>query len=204
MLSTELSYALIVDGINETLEIQDEIYYSRPGNISSSQFLTLAVNATIPVSKWYTINAYTQASLVQFQSQLYTEELNSSGLNIYANLTNSFTLKKGWKITVSGRYLSDQVYSQLLIKGYATMNCGIQKTLFKGKGSLRLNANDLFYSRKGDGIINNLSQTNADWNSKFNSRSVSIAFSMRFGKSALSKKKYEGSGSDSEQNRVKS
>lgn len=204
MISTEVSYAMIVDGINETLEIQDEIYYSRPGNISSSQFLTLSVNATIPVTSWYTINTYAQASLVRFESQLYTEQLNSSGVNVYASLTNSFKLKKGWKISVSGRYLGDQVYSQLLIKSYASMNCGIQKSLFKEKGSIRLNANDLFYSRKGDGVINNLNQTNADWNSKYDSRSFSIAFTMRFGKSNSNKKKYNGSGSDTEQNRVKS
>ena len=203
-MNLDLSYAMIVDGINETLEIQDEIYYSRPGNISSSQFLTLAVNGNFPLASWYTVNVYAQASYAKFESQLYTEELNSSGINVYASLNNSFTLKKGWKINVGGRYLGNQVYAQLWIKGYATMNCGIQKTLFKGKGSLRLSANDLFYSRIGDGVINNLSQTRADWNSTFDSRSVTIAFSMRFGKSNFNKNKHNGSGSESEQNRVKS
>ena len=84
------------------------------------------------------------------------------------------------------------------------MNFGVQKTVFNGKGSLRLNVNDLFYSRKGDGVINNLNQTNADWNSKYDSRSISIAFSMRFGKSNSTKKRNSGSSSDTEQNRVKS
>ncbi len=204
IISTEVSYALIVDGINETLEIQDEIYFSRPGNISSSQFLTLSVNGTFPVTKWYTINAYAQSSYVNFKSQLYTEQLNSSGINVYTSITNSFRLNKGWKISLSGRYLNDQVYSQLLIKGYAIMNFGVQKTVFNGKGSLRLNVNDLFYSRKGDGVINNLNQTNADWNSKYDSRSISLAFSMRFGKSNSTKKRNSGSSSDTEQNRVKS
>jgi len=204
IISTEISYAMLIDGINETLEIQDDIYYSRPGNISNSQFLTFSLNATIPLTTWYTVSAYTQASIVHFESELYTEKLNSKGVNTYASLTNRFNFNKGWKVSVSARYLSDQVYSQLLIKGYMSMNCGIQKSVFKGKGTLRLNANDLFYSRKGDGIINNLSQTNADWNSKYDSRSITVAFSMRFGKSNSNKKKYKGSGSDSEQNRVKS
>jgi hypothetical protein len=204
MISTSLSYALIVDGINETLEIQDEIYYSRPGNIATSQYLTFSVNGNIPVTSWYTIDTYAQASAVKFESQLYTEQLNSSGINVYASLTNSFNLKKGWKISVSGQYSSDQVYSQLLIKNYALMNFGLQKNILKGKGSFRLSVNDIFYTRRGDGVINNLSQTNADWDSKFNSRSVSIALSIRFGKSNSKKKKYQGSGSDSEQQRVKS
>lgn len=204
IINTELSYALLVDGINETLEIRDEIYYSRPGNISSSQFLTLAVNVNLPLSDWYSINAYAQASYVRFESQLYTEQLNSSGINVYSSLNNTFSLKKGWKLTLGGRYSSDQVYAQLFIKSYAVMNCGIQKTLFKGKGNLRLFASDILYTRRGDGVINNLNQTNADWNSTFDSRSVTLAFSMRFGKPTSNKQKYQGSGSDSEQNRVKS
>ncbi len=204
MINTSLSYTLIVDGINETLEIQDEIYYSRPGNIASSQYLTLSVHGNIPITSWYSINAYAEASAVNFESQLYTEQLSASGINVYANLINSFKLKKGWKLNLSGRYTNDQVYSQLLIKGYAFLNFGVQKTVLDGKGNFRLSFNDIFYSRKGDGIINNLKQTNADWNSKYDSRSISIAFSIRFGKSKPNKKKYEGSGSDSEQRRVKS
>ncbi|MFT5820542.1 MAG: hypothetical protein ACI8ZM_001785 [Crocinitomix sp.] len=204
LLHTSLSYALIVDGINETLEIQDEIYYSRPGNIASSQYLTLSVNGTLPVTSWYTINFYTEASAVKFESQLYTEQLNSTGINLYGSITNSFKLKKGWKINLSGRFSNNQVYSQLYIKGYAFMNFGVQKSILDGKGTFRLAVNDIFYSRIGDGIINNLSQTNADWNSKYDSRNISIAFSIRFGKSNSTKKKHQGSGSESEQNRVKS
>jgi len=204
LLSTSLSYSLIVDGINETLEIQDEIYYSRPGNIATSQYLTLSVNANIPVTKWYVISTYAEASFVKFESQLYTEQLNASGVNVFASLSNTFKLKKGWKISVSARYSNDQVYSQLLIRNYAFMNCGIEKTILKGRGSLRFSASDLFYSRRGDGVINNLADTNADWNSKYDSRGFRFAFSWRFGKSKFNKQKHDGSGSESEQNRVKS
>lgn len=204
MLSTSVSYALIQDGINETLEIQDEIYYSRPGNISSSQFLTFSMNGTFNLTEWYTINIYGQASLVKFESDLYTEKLNSSGVNLFANIYNTFNLNKGWRLSLSARGSNDHVYSQLLIKSYWVMDFGVQKSVFDGKGNLRLNVSDPFYTRRGDGIINNLSQTNANWNSKFDSRSVSIALSVRFGKPTSSKRKHEGSGSESEQNRVKS
>lgn len=203
MLNTSISYAKTVDGIQETLEIQNEIYYSRPGNIASSQYLTLSVDGSFKITSWYRINGYAEVALVKFDSKLYTEQLNVQGTNIYFSLTNSFQLNKGWKFDISGRYLNDHVSSQLLIKGYALLNFGLQKKVLKGKGSLKLAASDLFFSRVGDGIINNLNQTKADWNSKFDSRSVRIAFSFRFGKATLNKEKYNGSGSDSEQKRVK-
>ncbi len=201
--STSISYALTTDGIQETLEIQDSIYYSRPGNIASSQVLSLSVNGTFKIAKWYSINAYAEGALVRFDSELYTEQLNASGVNLYFQGTNSFKFGKGWRIDISGRLMSDQVASQLLIRGYGTLNCGIQKNILKGKGSIKISASDLFYTRKGDGVINNLKQTNADWNSKMDSRSVRVSFSMRFGKSTSNKKKFKGAGSDTEQDRVR-
>lgn len=45
-LNTTLSYGLVSDGINETLEISEGIYYSRPGNIATNHSLSLSVEAT--------------------------------------------------------------------------------------------------------------------------------------------------------------
>ena len=203
MINTSLSYSLVTDGIQETLEIQDSLYFSRPGNIASSQFLSLSVDGSFRVAPWYDINVYAEAALVSFKSDLYTEQLNSQGINLYASITNSFNLGKGWRIDLSGRILNNQVASQLLIMGYATADFGIQKKVLKGRGSLKVSASDLFFTRKGDGIINNLRLTDADWNSKFDSRSVRLTFSLRFGKSTRNKQKHNSSGSDSEQERVK-
>ena len=203
-LNTSISYSKTVDGIQETLEIRDEIYYSRPGNIASSQFLSLSVDGSYAITPWYRINGYAETALVRFDSQLYTEQLNARGVNAYVTLTNSFQLKNGWKFDFGGRYLNDHVSSQLVIKGYAVLNCAVQKMIFDGKGNIKLSVNDLLYSRIGDGIINNLSQTDADWNSKFDSQSARISFFMRFGKATFNKEKYNSSGSDSEQQRVKS
>ena len=59
------------------------------------------------------------------------------------------------------------------------------------------------YTRRANGIINNLRLTDADWNSRLDTRSVTLAFSYRFGKTIGNKPKHIGSGSDTEQQRVK-
>lgn len=203
LINTSVSYSLVTDGIQETLEIQDSLYFSRPGNIASSQFLSLSIDGSFRITSWYDLNIYTEAALVSFESDLYTEQLNSRGINAFASVTNSFNLGKGWKIDVSGRIRNDHVASQLLIKGYGVVGFGVQKKILKGRGSLKISATDIFFTRRGDGIINNLRLTDADWNSRFDSRSVRLTFSLRFGKSTSNKQKRNSSGSDSEQNRVK-
>lgn len=203
MINVSVSYSLVSDGIQETLEIQDSLYFSRPGNIASSEFLSFSVDGTFKITSWYNLTVYAEAALVSFESDLYTEQLNSKGINVYASATNSFNLGKGWKIDLSGRILNNHVYSQLVIKGYGLVDLGVQKNILKGRGTIKVSASDLLFTRRGDGIINNLNLTNADWNSKMDSRSVRATFSLRFGKSTLNKKKHSSSGSDSEQERVK-
>ncbi len=202
-LNTSLGYSITTDGINETLEIREGIYYSRPGNISSSETFTLSVDGNFDVNKWYGINSYLELGHRKFNSNLYTEQLNSSGNYVSFSITNTFKFGASWKASLSGRYRSNIVSAQLLIKSYHLMNFGLSKTILENKGSLKLAVSDPFYTRRGNGIINNLRLTDADWNSKYDSRNATITFSYRFGNSVSGAKKHNGSGSDSEQRRVK-
>jgi len=204
ILNTAINYSKTVDGINETLEIRDGIYYSRPGNIASDQALTFSLDANLEITKWYRVNSYVEFGHVRFDSQLYTEQLNSKGNYVYAQLSNTFTLKKDWSLSLSGRARTDRVLAQLLINQFYVMSFGAQKKILDGKGNLRFRLSDPFYFRRGGGVINNLRLTDADWFSRFDSRRASIAFSWRFGTSDFKKEKYNSSGSDSEQRRVRS
>lgn len=203
VLNTTLSYAKTIDGINETLEIVDGIYYSRPGNIATNQSFNLAMDAAIPVTSWYSINSNAELGHLIFESKLYTEQLNSSGTYFHVVANNSFQLGKGWSADLRGEYMSDIVYAQLLIKSWGTLNCAFQKKLFKDAASLKLNISDILYTRRASGIINNLRLTDADWNSTLDTRSITLAFSYRFGKATNNRPKHSGSGSESEQQRVK-
>lgn len=202
--TTTLNYSKTLDGINETLEIRDGIYYSRPGNISDAEFLSLSVELRLELTKWYSINSYATYMYRSFTSQLYTEQLASRGTNYNASITNNFTLGKGWSADLVGSYMSDFIYAQLNIKGYGYINAGVQKRLFDNAATIRLTVSDILYTRIGDGVINNLRLTDADWNSKFDSRAATLSFSWRFGNASQKKQRHNSNGSGEEQNRVKS
>jgi hypothetical protein len=203
LFTTTLNYSKTVDGINETLEIRDGIYYSRPGNIANSQTLSLSLEGSIPITKWYNINTYLELSHLSFESPLYTEQLDSRGTYYYLSATNSFRLKNGWSADLSGLYRSDLVYAQLLLKAYGQVNLGVRKTILDGAGNIRLSVSDLFFTRVGDGIINNLRLTDADWNSTYDSRRIALTFSWRFGKSTRKRPRYNSNGSEEERDRVR-
>lgn len=200
--STTLSYGSSKDEINETIEIRDEIYYSRQGNIGKSQFYSINVNAEIPFNKWWSANVYSELTNLQYQSKLYTEDLDSSGTFWYFSMNNSFKFKKDWSAELSGTYQTDVVASQFVLLARSNVNVGIQKKILKGKGSIKFAANDIFYSQLNNGIIKNIKLTDANWRNRPDSRFVAITFTYSFGKS-FQTKTYDASGADSEKNRVK-
>ena len=201
-ISTTFNYSKTTDNINETLEIRDGIYYSRPGNISSSETYTLSLSGGFDITKWYRFNSYVELGHNRFDSPLYTEQLASRGNYYYLSANNTFQLGNGWKMDLNGVYRSELVYAQLLLDSYGELGVGFQKSLLDGKGSVKLNVSDIFLTNRGNGVINNLRLTDADWNSTRDTRRVSLTLSLRFGKSTSKRKKYNSSGSDSEQRRV--
>jgi outer membrane receptor protein involved in Fe transport len=202
--STNLNYSFTRDAIYETLEIdRNGIYFSRPGNVGKTDVVSLDMNLTAPLSKKISSNLYVSTGYNKYVSKLYTEDLNSGGFYWVVQGTMSFQFKDGWSGEVNGQAQSDFVYSQLLIKGFGILNMTVQKKILKNKGNLKLGINDIFYSRIADGIINNLRLTDADWNSSLDTRQAALTFSYNFGKASKGKNRYNGSGSESEQKRVR-
>ncbi|MDX2173561.1 MAG: outer membrane beta-barrel protein [Bacteroidota bacterium] len=203
LFSTSLSYNNSIDKIQETIEINNGIYYSRPGNIGSSESYNISIEGALPIKKWLTTMFYSEVVYAEYKSKLYTETLNSKGTYWYININNSIVLKKGWSAEISADYLSDVVDSQFKFGDYGQGTIGVQKKILKDKGSLKLSVSDVLYSFKIRGVINNLYLTDANWNSKYDSRFVAATFSYRFGKNTSNKPKYNSQGSESEQKRVK-
>ena len=203
-LSTSFSYSLSRNEINETIEIdENKLYFSRPGNIGQSQSINFSVSSTLPVGKWLTTTIYTEVANLQYKSQLYTQTLNSKGNYLYANLTNSIVLGKGWTGEVSGYYITKLTSAQFTLKQRGSLNIAIQKKILKEKGTVKVSINDLLYTQVNNGIINNLKLTDADYSNRYDSRTVFFTFTYSFGKPFVTEPKHEGSGSDSEQQRVK-
>ena len=122
MLSTTLSYGSSKDDINETIEINDGIYYSRPGNIGKSEFFSLNANLQLPFTRWWSANAYSEVTHTRFKSKLYTEDLNTSGTFWYFSMNNSFKFNKGWSAELSGTYQTDMVSSQFVLLSRSNIN----------------------------------------------------------------------------------
>jgi hypothetical protein len=201
--ATTINYSASRDDINETLEIVDGIYYSRPGNIGRSTSLSLSINGNFQIKKWWSLNANTEVGRNTYTSRLYDTDLDASGNYFVFRGSNNFTINKTTSAELGGEYTSRFVLAQIVAGDVGFINIGFRKKILQQKGSLKINLSDALYTRQFRGIINNLRLTDANFNSSLETRILSLTFSYQFGKNDNKRQKYNGKGSESEQSRVK-
>ncbi|MFN8395543.1 MAG: outer membrane beta-barrel protein [Bacteroidia bacterium] len=197
MASVSLNYGQSRGEINETLEIINRIYYSRPGNIGSSEIINISANAQIPVTKWWTANLYAESGRTHYVSKLYNQKLDASGIYGFGQFTNLFQFGKGWSGEFSGEYMSQFVSAQVTTQGVGFLTLGAKKLVLKDKGAIKLSISDVLYTRHFRGIINNLQNTIASYHSPIDSRVIAATFSYRFGKNLGEQRRHEGGSADS-------
>lgn len=201
MLTTSLEYSITNNLIQETNEQRGTIYYSRPGNFGKQIAYGISVNGTFPITKWWTLQLYTELKSLGFKSVIYGQVLDESRFYWYVGPTNQFNITKTLSAELSGSYQTRVLVAQFLTIPVWQMRAGIAQKIWKGKGTVKLNLSDMFYTNQPGGDIRNIANSRANWLSYLDSRVLSVAFSYRFnkGKSLAARK---SGGSDTEKQRV--
>ncbi|MGN8059146.1 outer membrane beta-barrel protein [Pedobacter sp. 22163] len=201
-ITTTFGYSWVRDEVNETIEILNGTYYSRPANVGKTRVANVSVNAEIDLTKWVKLNAYVEYAKIVSKTDFYTGFLVTNGSYLRANPNLQFKISPTWNAEVNMRYQSKLSNVQFLLGEVHEFGAAVQKKL-SAKSTLKLTANDIFRTRIYNGIINNLANTEANWVNRQDSRSVVVSYSYRFGKAFSSPAKHESSGADAEKNRVK-
>jgi len=195
---TENVIARIVDTINTNAS------FISWENLAQRQTLSLSLAAPFTISKKLSsfVNLTYSAQRNQADDVLGKEiDVTVTSFNMY--MQHSYKLPHDFTFELSGWYSSPSIWeSTFKTKALGSVDLGLQKKLFDGKGKLKLSMNDIFYtspwSGRSDfgGMV--LSGTGA-----YDSRKFGINFSYLFGNQNVRSRKRK-TGSESESNRIKS
>ncbi len=200
--TTTFGYSRVKDDVNETIEIVDGTYYSRPANVGRKTILNVAIDGNFNLAKWMTLHLYAEFVNIKSSTDFYTGYLETNG-NFFRTTPNvQLTFSPTWSGELNYRYQSRIRDVQFIIGVYSEAGLAVQKKL-SPKTTLKLALNDMFRGRVINGIINNLAATEANWKNKSDSRTAVLSFSYRFGKTFSTKARSEQSGAESEKSRVK-
>ena len=200
-ITSTLSYSNTDDQVEETFEIVDGIYYSRPGNIGQTILKSFSINANIDLTKWCSLNAYTALTNIQSKSELYGGQLDVSGNYLRANSTFQFRLPKKWSAELAGFYISKVQEVQSTNDSYWSINSSIRKKI-SPRSSITFTVSDIFHTIRNNGIIGNLNQVDANYKQIRDTRRFTLAFNYRFGRTMAGLRRSYRTTSDSEKRRA--
>jgi iron complex outermembrane receptor protein len=201
-LTVTISYSNTKDDGNETIEIVNGIYYSKPGNIGTIKVINLSVSGGFEPSKWLSLQLNANISGVHAQSAFYTGLLDTKGISLYGQGLLQFKLGKGWNMQWDGNYQSKSKSTQFVIGSRGSLNAAVAKSI-SAMVSIKFSVSDLLHTNVNRGTINNLYLTDANFRTKGDSRNALLTLSFRFGKAVAGQRKHENTGADAEQGRVK-
>ena len=195
-------YSVTLNNTNETIEIVNGTYYSRPGNIGKVTNLSGSLQGDLPLRKWLSFGFYSEVTDIHSQTDFYTGFLDTRGTYWFVQPNLRFTFPKGWTAQVDGVYQTDITANQFILLKRGRLNAGVSKKLSTAL-TLRVAVNDMLYTNINRGIINNLANTEANWRNANDTRTFTIAIAYRFGKAIADLRKHNQNSAQQEQNRVR-
>jgi len=159
------------------------------------------MNAGIPVTKWYRTNIYWQVVYNKYKGFVNNGDIDVSATGFMANISNQFTVKKGWTFELSGFYRGRMIEGILVAKPMGRADIAIPKTVLKDKGTIRINFRDFLSIQQFSGY-SRYQNVDVNIHNQWDSRQVNVSFTYRFNK-GQSVQHRDHNGAGDEQNRVK-
>jgi len=202
---TTFSYNNTSDVISQIIKPKEgsegKIRYLTPDNVAKLKNIALSITAPVPVKKWWNLNFFGNVYNNHYTGVYDTIKIDQAYTSFMLNMTNTFTIKKGFTAELSGFYRHRSLDQLTKIEPIYQMSIAFQKQIIKGKGTLRLNIRDPFAWQKFEGL-NDYGYIYMHFLSRPDVRQVTASFTYRFGKPLQQQQRRKAGSSQEEQSRV--
>jgi outer membrane receptor protein involved in Fe transport len=186
----------IAPGLDSNITVQI------PVNLSSSDYFGLTASVPVRLSNWWNMINNLTVYKNTFQGNLGGVQLNDGDIAANVKMNNSFTLKKGWSAELNGSFNSGGRYGYMVMDPQWSLSAGVQKTILAGKGQLRLNVSDIFWTNLPKATVEYPGSYVENWHAKRDSRVANLSFTYRFGNNKVQAARRRTTGSEEERQRA--
>ena len=182
LLVTSLSYSVAQDFFSQIFPVSSNgIVTYTEGNLRRLQMLGASVSLQLSPAAWWSVNL--QGNVVRKKMEGFIDrEYRETATQGSLNLNNQLHWPNGWGAELSGFYTSrGRNDIQEVVDPAGQVSVGLSKTLWAGKGNLRLSGRDLFYTQWMRGLTQ-FRLSNEQFNLTRDTRMLVLSFSYRFGK----------------------
>lgn len=202
---TTVNYSFTDDVISQIIkqEPNSKIRFLTVDNVA--QFRNMGISITTPFvfAKWWNGNLFTNLFNNRYKGMYDTIAIDMAFTSFVLNLTNTFTLGKGFTAELTGFYRHKAINNLSRMEPVYQIGFGLQKQVMKGKGTVRLNVRDPFAWQEFKGT-NQYGLIDGKFHFRPDVRQVTGTFTWRFGKNGQQNQqpRRRNSSSQDEQNRV--
>jgi iron complex outermembrane recepter protein len=202
-MSLGVNYSKTNDAITFVLKQNDATKqsYVTNENLATKTNYGVSLNVPIPITKKWMLSTNANFFINRYEGIYLGENLDLKIPVLNLNIQNRITLPKDWSAEVSGFYVSKAVQGLFIGNALWALNAGISKQMLNNRLSLRLNAQDIFWSQKFTGQLKhqNLDLKVQGYN---DSRQVRFTATYRFGNQKVQQARRRSGGATDEQNRI--
>ncbi len=174
-------------------------------NLADQKNYTISINAPTPIAKWWegfvSITGYRSHFNAKFRDDFQLDQAYNA-FNLYSEQTIKLPMK--FSVQLSGWYNSAGFWGTIRSGQQGSMDLGIQKKVFDDKGEIRLRFGDILHTAGWSGENVFTPGVKMLMTGNWESRTVTLNFSYRFGSAEIKGARQRKTGLEDEKNRVKS
>lgn len=152
-----------------------------PVNLTSSDYFGFTATLPAKINNWWSLVGNANVFYNHFNGALAGVQLSNGAPAANLRLNNNFTFKKGWSAELNGNLRTGGRDGYTEYRSQWGVAAGVQKTVLKGKGTLRLNATDIFWTSLPRATITYEGKYIENFNARRETRVANLAFTYRFG-----------------------
>ncbi|HVF97404.1 MAG TPA: outer membrane beta-barrel family protein, partial [Flavisolibacter sp.] len=180
----------------------DNVTVQIPVNLTSSDYFGLTISAPVRISKWWNMVNNGNVYYNHFNGNLGGTSLNNGAPAADVRTNNSFTFKKGWGAELNASFNSGGRYGYMVSKPQWGLSTGVQKIVLDGKGTVRFNVSDIFWTNRPRATITYENKYIENWHAYRESRVANLSFTYRFGSSKVQAARKRATASEEERQRA--
>jgi outer membrane receptor protein involved in Fe transport len=173
-----------------------------PVNLSSSDYFGLTATTPIKISKWWNMINNFNLYYNKFNGNLGGVALDKGSPSADVRTNNTFSFKKGWAAEFNASLNGGGQYGYMKTKKQWGMAVGGQKTILKGKATVRANITDIFWTNLPKATVTYEGKYIENWHAYRESRVANLSFTYRFGNNKVQQARRRTTASEEERQRA--
>ncbi|AUC23207.1 TonB-dependent receptor [Polaribacter sejongensis] len=179
-LSSSLYHKYTTDMVERVSTYIDGVTITTPENIGTNSSIGFETNGKYRANNWLTITGDFNLNYFDRVGTFESQVFDFSGNQWSSRLGSTIGLPADIDVELTGNYQSGYETVQGNVTGYAHLDLGVRKKIFKGKAIVNLGIRDLFESRISEQLVSQ--ETFETYSFAQRGRFITLGISYGFGK----------------------